>query len=567
MRKQAIYAALVALLVCAFGTMRAETAETSGAERDRALSRAMGPPFTSYDSVLVPEPKRIAYRDGAVTIMDGDRAAVGFEADFGETGPVAVWLEKQFARRLDAYKGQFGDVAWGAVEAPVSVAFVPADSTRAATALGELAPDGLPPQGYLLDVDDAGIVCVGADAQGFANGLATLLELFHVRDGKLAARKARVFDYPTFAVRYQNDYTLVSDDVLDWMILNKINGLNCGYAYLFDWRGVSDEQKPHLRRAATYVKDYGILHFMPQLHIGPRIDSRPALDCGDPEQIATLCATIDELIALSGARNILLLSDDVKPFLNMPREKERFASLGEAHNHLTREVLAFLREKHPDARLLFCPPPYQGRVQHEARKNRPGYPFDELMRYLEDMRAWDPEAIVVWTGPVTESRWITAEDIDWYLDRIGRDKKLFYWDNTWHYHQPLRNFHARYLEGFEDYNAHREVMVNAMIRTPIGQFFATTANDYYWNPAAFDPERSWRAAVARTMGPDAVSAAADFYALRGDDYNVFFKRSVDLAALERVLLELKRASWTDDIPDLCLEAYEQIVQERAEPAP
>ncbi len=256
----------------------------------------------------------------------------------------------------------------------------------------------------------------------------------------------------------------------------------------------------------------------------------------------------------------MLCYDDIDPTLQ-PQERELFASPAEAHGAAVRQVWHVVRAEAPETVVSFCPPYYQGRGHRRwfDRKQR-----EKGLAYLRTTGEWAGEDIpVVWTGPVTESRRITEEDIASYRDWLGDAALLFYWDNTWHYHQPLRNFHGVYPEGFAEHCANRESYVNINATRPIGRFFAVTANDYYWNPQDFDAERSWRNAVARYAGPEAVDAVAAFYALRGDSYYVTFVRNVDLEAFRGVVEQFEAASWDDALPAVMRAACEEIAARRA----
>ena len=113
-----------------------------------------------------------------------------------------------------------------------------------------------------------------------------------------------------------------------------------------------------------------------------------------------------------------------------------------------------------------------------------------------------------------------------------------------------------------DHCADRTGYINVNGVRPIGRFFAATANDYYWNPAGFDPKRARRHAVAQFMGPRAVPAAEAFYDLRADSYFVFFSRDVDLEALDRTLTRLAQVSLNPLLTEHCKTVYDRIVKKR-----
>jgi len=246
-----------------------------------------------------------------------------------------------------------------------------------------------------------------------------------------------------------------------------------------------------------------------------------------------------------------------------PEEGKLYERPAQAHGALMQRVYDAVKAMDPATVVSFCSPYYQGRRHRRWRPENPQLP--DTLQYMEDLKVWPNRDIrIVWTGPVTESKVIVEEDITHYKGMVGEDRELCYWDNTWHYHQPLRNFHSRYPAGFIDACADKTSYINVNGVRPIGRFFSVTANDYYWNPDAFDADRSWRHAVAQFMGPQVVPVAAEFYKLRGDDYFVFFSRDVELGALKDVLDRLKETSLTPELPDQCLAVYADIVKGRQE---
>jgi len=550
-RRWVLFGSLVAVLACgadAWCDMPCEAA------------RHMGPPY--YSGAIVPTPREVEYRDAHTLLIDGPGGEWFYHLTIAYDGPARGLVERLVNQRLDAYKQQFPEVReTGKLGILYGIVLTVVDDERAKPYLKSFnaadKAEALKPQGYVLEVNEKGVLCVGRDNAGLANGLASLLQLIHVRDGKLVVQQASIRDWPTFLVRYTSEYHLPGTDFFDWMMLYKINGFAACYPGM-QWEGLTDAKREGLKVIGEYIRTYQTIHFMAEFHIGGR-RSRP-VDCGNPAHVDRLVQTITDTMDLTPARHIMMCYDDVRPELQ-PEEKQQFKRPGEAHGFVMQKVYEAVKAKDRDTIVCFCPPYYQGR-QH-PRWNEKNPLLDETLAYMEDIRAWKNKDIrIVWTGPVTESRSITIEDIAHYQDLIGEGRPLFYWDNTWHYHQPLRNFHARYLDGFVDYCADRTSYINVNGVKPIGKFFAVTANDYYWNPEAFDPKRARRHGVAQFMGPQAVPAAEKFYDLRGEDYFVFFSRDVDLGALKGVVAKLDEASLDRDLAQHCSTVYNRIVEKR-----
>ncbi len=549
----------LALILCINTSLLAETQQTLS---DDEIEKIMAPPF--YSGNILPTPRQVKYRKGQLTLFDGPAGVILCEPMFEYFGPARELIIKLWNKRIDAYKKQFKIDKWKLVDKvqplPILFSLVSDENAKYLIDRYDLHKKigNLKEQGYILEIRKSGILCAGKDNEGLVNGLASLLQLIHIKDGKLVVRQASVFDYPTFVRRYVTDYSIPANDFFDWLASQKINGFASGYAYLIDWRGVKDSNiVASLKRVGDYVKKYRTLHFMPQIHIGPRVKNRPALDQGNPEDINKFLKTVEDVMRWTQADDVMILFDDVPPILSMPMEKKKFKTLGQANGYVLDLLYKRMQKIRPGSKLFFCPPPYQGLKY--VRKWKPGVKYyKERMQYMKDIHSWNKNIICVWTGPVTESRVITTDDIKQYKALIGKDRKLLYWDNTWQYHQPLRNFHSKYPKNFVKYCAYGRsfVFINATI--PIGRFFAVTANDYYWNPQAFDAERCWRTAVAQFMGRQAVPIAERFYQLRGNGYYCYFARTADLDKLKSILEELKRVSWTREIPDYCWAVYENM---------
>ena len=537
--------ALSTIILLAWAT--ATVAQPPLTKAPSEIARRMGSPY--YSGAILPTPRQVEYLDRDVELIDGPRGQWKCRLDIADTVRAQGLASRLLNRRISAYVNQFPALGEVPAQAAIPFVFTLADDGRTS---------GLPPKGYILEITPERIECAGSDEAGLINGLASLLQLLHVRDGKLVARCATVRDWPTFTTRYTSEYHLPGPDFLDWMMTAKINGFAACYPGM-RWEGNSPAKRQGLTTIGNYIEAYGTLDFLVQFHIGGRGGCRP-VDCGSQADVKRLLATIQETLELSHAGHVMICYDDVVAELQ-PNEKGRWERPAQAHGNLMQRVYDAVKGHDPNAIVSFCSPHYQGRHHRRWRDTNPD--LQDALAYMADLKAWKNREIrIVWTGPVTESRKIVQEDIDHYLGLVGADRKLFYWDNTWHYHQPLRNFHARYLPGFVKYCADSTSYVNINGTRPIGRFFSVTANDYYWNPEAFDPERSRRHAVAQFMGPQAVAAAELLYKIRGDNYFVFFSRDVDLEALERAVAGIEAVSLDGELAKHCRAVYEGIVKRR-----
>jgi beta-N-acetylglucosaminidase/Glycosyl hydrolase family 20, domain 2 len=399
---------------------------------------AMGQPF--YSGAVIPALKEAVYHNEDVVLIDGPGDGWRCEIDIAYDGPAAQLVKRLLDQRIGKYTAQFPDLKQPSSETkrrPILLAHIKDEEAKPhldRLQLGKAAT-ALPPQGYMIEVRPDAIFCLGKDNQGVLNAAATLLQLIHVRDDKLVVRRVSTRDWPTFTTRYTAEYHLPGTDFFDWMMTYKINGFGACYPGMH-WEGLSDDKRAGLKAIGDYVRTYQTMHFMAQFHVGGRRD-RP-VDSGDPADIERLLSTIAETMDLSCADHIMICCDDVTPELQ-PNEKGRFESPAEAHGYLMEQVYASVKAKDPDVIVSFCSPNYQGHQHRRWRDTNPH--LADALKYMEVLRTWPNKDIrIVWTGPVTESRWVTQEDITDYRERVGEDRPLFYWDNTWHYHQPLHGF-------------------------------------------------------------------------------------------------------------------------------
>jgi len=145
----------------------------------------------------------------------------------------------------------------------------------------------------------------------------------------------------------------------------------------------------------------------------------PGLDIrySDEAELDHLRNRFEQMLAL-GCRNFSLLFDDIPDHLDT-EDIRRWGSLASAQAHVANALFKWTRERRPDARFLFCPTPYCGRM---AERKLGGE------RYLLIIgRELLPEIDVFWTGPEIISREITVAHAR-EMQTILRRKPLI-WDN------------------------------------------------------------------------------------------------------------------------------------------
>ncbi|MEV6548103.1 beta-N-acetylglucosaminidase domain-containing protein [Streptomyces sp. NPDC051597] len=179
------------------------------------------------------------------------------------------------------------------------------------------------------------------------------------------------------------------------------------------------------------------------------------------------------------------------------------AAAARAHARVANAVAAHLAERHPDARpLSLMPTEY---YQDGATAYR-----DALADGL------DARVQVAWTGVGVVPRTITGHELAGARDAFGHPLVTMdnYPVNDW---APGRIFLGPYT-GREPAVAtgSAALLANAMVQASASRIPLFTAADYAWNPQGYEPEESWRAAVADLAGGDAHLREA-LTALAGND--------------------------------------------------
>src|SRR5439155_1247605 len=125
----------------------------------------------------------------------------------------------------------------------------------------------------------------------------------------------------------------------------------------------------------------------------------------------------EQMLAL-GCHHFALLFDDI-PDQMRTEDMQRFGSLASAQCHVANAMFKWTRERQSDARFIFCPTAYCGRMA-ERKLGGDGY-LATIGRELL------PGIDVFWTGPEIISREITVAHIR-ELQTLLRRKPVI-WDN------------------------------------------------------------------------------------------------------------------------------------------
>ncbi len=267
----------------------------------------------------------------------------------------------------------------------------------------------------------------------------------------------------------------------------------------------------------------------------------PGLDIrySDPGELEHLQRRFGQMLAL-GCQDFSLLFDDIPDQMD-PADLGRWGTLAAAQCHVANEMFLWVRQRSPDARFLFCPTPYCGRMAASGLGG-PGY-LDNLGRELL------PGIDVFWTGPEIISAEITVEHVREVAARLRR--KPLIWDNL----------HAN------DYDGHRfycgpysgrapelrgeiaGILSNPNTEFPLNQVPLHTLAKFVHSRRDWDPRRAYLEAMEEWLPSFAtigVPLALEDLILFGDCYYLPYEDGASGAGLYemvRRLLAQDPADW------------------------
>jgi len=363
------------------------------------------------------------------------------------------------------------------------------------------------PDGYVLrcvsDGDRDIVVCIGHDERGCYYGLQTLTQLLSADEDGLWLPRVEIVDWPSYRIRLvknsgsRNDPAMI-EQFAGLLPRYKINV----YALQYHaeeggtWREPSKRYRDVIGTVGKIAARHGVLE--PALFVCPFFE--PRIDLTKDSDIALYIDRLWWGIRRGFHWIEVDFNDWAKWQYATEAEKARFRDMGEYMAHLTNAAYEAIRPEFPDVGIIVCPtsPWYRGQA-------RP-----ELVTLCESI----PEDVLVyWTGPVTRSRRISAQQVEDWTRATGRKPLL--WDNTIYAHfQPywvgyaLNPFFNSFPPNLPELLAGPGIHLNC---TPVPHYVPgiLTYADYLWNPEGYDPKRSIRTAVRLCWGEGAPDAAQE----------------------------------------------------------
>jgi len=462
---------------------------------------AVVPLWPHYTGVIIPCPQKVKYFEEFHRIEDLDKCVI-------IVGTAAVVQEKvaaeELARRIEFHTGTLLNIMDDKIDTS-AYSTVITIGTPGSNAVNKrfnnkkkVVKPGYPgEQGYILRfVEESGkmfVICTGYDAMGSYYSIQSLKQLLLMSDGKLSVRKVEVDDWPVYKHRAVDDWTLSSESV-DWMGQYKLNVFYNSYGPL-NWLEPDGKIKEYVALSAGNIKKKMIVEhgFMLNPYKMKEGDTRKIVvsNDGDIEKyVQSLKSALD-----LGVKYVMICADDWVTYKNKvfildnPGDINKFGTLGNAQAVLVNAVYDKLKPLYPVMELSFVNAYYQ-------RYQVDGWTTDRksAVEYLDTIgKKVYPQIPIIWTGYTDRTRDLTKKEVEIY-SRYVKKHKLYLWDNT--LPQGFKPWVTKFYPGFEKVTAYRGVMVNGFVNRSNDRIGYLMAADYMWNPAKYEPEKSYKNAIS-----------------------------------------------------------------------
>ena len=195
-----------------------------------------------------------------------------------------------------------------------------------------------------------------------------------------------------------------------------------------------------------------------------------------------------------GVRDFSILLDDISSEFKHAADAERYTTFAEAHADVCNRVYAALQALDPSCTLSMCPTDYHGKA-----------PFSPYLHELGEKM--HKNVAIFYTGEDICAREIRRSDAEAFGAAARR--KPVIWDNypvndlamrpELHV-GPIRGREAGLLDAVDGY------VVNLMAECEASKLALSTFADYFRDPAAYDPGRSWAKAIRGVAGEKSADA-------------------------------------------------------------
>lgn len=368
----------------------------------------------------------------------------------------------------------------------------------------------LPPQGYAIrlvsSTPEKTVVAIGgADERGVLYGFCSLAQLLSADGGRTVQKVVNVEDYPVWRERFISDY-FASQSLAGYKfaVANKISGVA---AILQDnWRKPEwwEKVKPSLE-AVKSMHDSGALDFMMLIHIYRNKKEDKQLNIASDQEVGELIDACRRL-ADYGVTYIMIGADDTTPvdlekgYIPYHQEEiARFGSVGAAHGYLMKRLYEALIPDYPNLKLSMVGAPYS--VGH-------GIGRKVVDQYMIDWGRNAPKDVMwVWTGKGVFSPEVNSMELAKFTDLLS-GQKVYLFDNSNGFNSPLARWETGFYPGMEVDNDGIVYLNGCFFQTTVRNQEAVrflTTCDYLWNPAAYNPQRSYDTALEILFGKSVVA--------------------------------------------------------------
>lgn len=409
---------------------------------------------------------------------------------------------------------------------------------------GELAVDG-----YMLKVEKDKITISAHNKRGIQYAVDALGLILAVGNGGLRLPLVSIHDEPSFRIRgiiegfYGEPWSFEDRlDSIEFMARHRMN------TYMYAPK--DDKYHRELWREPYPEEEFSQIRTLKQRCDEWNIDFYYCISPGKDMNFMLkddFECVFNKLRAMMsiGVKHFAVLMDDID-YVLQGENANALERAGLAHAYLVNEINRFLKSSLPHFRLVMCPSEYWSYWDTE---------------YKRDIReTMDPEVLVFWTGffvfaPVIE-RTHAANNRQFY----GHD--LILWDNIpvndanqgRIFMGPVRNRYSRLGQ-----LGHVGIVSNPMNQWELSKIPLITLSHYMWNSERYDPELSWKKAIAE-YAPE-IEEAMTFFCQNNDNGRLWFGRD---EALRRAI-EMKDFTALDKHFDDFANALKQLQTSGNEP--
>lgn len=447
---------------------------------------------------VYPTPEHIELGDTALRLASRVRVVTTENTDASALDALASMLRAEGVHTVDVAPSAASAHGKGA-EFTVTLGQAGDAAVDAGLGTAELTvPDEA--ESYALAVDGAtptpSIVIGGADGAGQFYGVQTLLQLVQGTQGDAIVAGAKVVDRPAMPLRG----TIEGFYGAPWTHADRLRQLGFLGAHKLNTYIYAPKDDPYHRE--LWREPYPVDKLAELAELVAAADDQHVAFWYAISPGVSVCYSgdddFDALIAKSaqmwdvGVRSFALLLDDIDPALRCAADLDRFgaeespAAAAQAHL-LNRFKTEFLDARPGAARLMTVPTEY----------SQPSSPTPYTRNFATLVA---PEVLVMWTGTSPFST-TGGGEVRAAREAYGHD--VLMWDNY-----PVNDFATNrlFLGPLRGRGADvAEAGMVGYVSNPMNQAAASeiplfTVADYTWNPAAYDPDTSWDAALREIGG-------------------------------------------------------------------